>query len=514
MWSRRTFMQAAGLGGAGLLLPKWARAQESRPAPRLLFVFTTLGPEIKHFRMKPLDAPDSVLAASSYDPQFDRAADERGWEIFLGGLGASDFSYALEPLHRHREKMLVLDGMSLLTTALDQFGDEHAQGYAAAATGNPSAFGTSAIESHASRASVDKRIASYLRSQDTSLTDLTSINVAVANWCTGALVNNQHTFNYDEDATGAVVRVPVDRDPRVVFNRLFAAGVPEGDVIAAKQTDLLGFLAERYGMARPRFSADDRRKLDIHRDLLVSLADRLESRGTLTCTQPVIGACSPSWDEMQRTEHNLASMKELVTAAFACGISRVATLQLPYPQYNLIGGDPAEDAHQFYSHESYPVHEFSSNPTEYANWSAAHAVHRQATRWYMSQLAELADAFAAIPEPGGTMLDNTMIVWLDEISHGGHGHDQYPSVILGGGGDFRLGRYVRFPRANPIPWRRSWGPQFAGEPHTKLLVSLCQAMGMPLDHLGVPSVVGRVQAGAQAGLTKSIALGGRLEALY
>jgi len=75
------------------------------------------------------------------------------------------------------------------------------------------------------------------------------------------------------------------------------------------------------------------------------------------------------------------------------------------------------------------------------------------------------DALAAIPEGTGSVLDNTLIVWGNELSRGNsHGNEPVPFVLLGGaGGALQMGRFL----------------QYDGTRHNRLLVSLCHAMGMP-----------------------------------
>ena len=62
--------------------------------------------------------------------------------------------------------------------------------------------------------------------------------------------------------------------------------------------------------------------------------------------------------------------------------------------------------------------------------------------WFAEQLAALAKKLDAIPEPGGhgTMLDNTTIVWTNELGKGNsHSHDNIPFLLLGGGLGFKTG---------------------------------------------------------------------------
>jgi hypothetical protein len=67
---------------------------------------------------------------------------------------------------------------------------------------------------------------------------------------------------------------------------------------------------------------------------------------------------------------------------------------------------------------------------------------------HLKQIAKMAKKFADIPEGNGTMLDNTMIVYMS-CSSGDHhcaGHD-WPVVLLGGmGKKLKAGRYLEYPK--------------------------------------------------------------------
>jgi hypothetical protein len=82
------------------------------------------------------------------------------------------------------------------------------------------------------------------------------------------------------------------------------------------------------------------------------------------------------------------------------------------------------------------------------------------------------------PEPGGegSMLDNTTILWTNELGEGNsHTHSNIPWVFLGGGLGFETGRAVRF----------------EGENHNRLLLSIAHAMGhTSLERFGNPDYCG------------------------
>ncbi|MEL6345845.1 MAG: hypothetical protein AAFV53_22230, partial [Myxococcota bacterium] len=113
--------------------------------------------------------------------------------------------------------------------------------------------------------------------------------------------------------------------------------------------------------------------------------------------------------------------------------------------------------------------------------------------YHAAQFARIMEVLDRIPEGDGSLLDNTVVVWMSELADSWHGMDQYP-VVLGGGKNSRLqtGQYVNYARTSP---RRGLKPYddtspFMGVPHQKLLTTLCEGVGMAPPALGVSQVRG------------------------
>ena len=73
------------------------------------------------------------------------------------------------------------------------------------------------------------------------------------------------------------------------------------------------------------------------------------------------------------------------------------------------------------------------------------------------------------------LLDNTLIVWTNELGKGNnHTRDNIPFVMVGGGLGYKMGRAMKFEMV----------------PHNRLLMSLCEAMGYPQESFGNPNFCG------------------------
>jgi len=97
------------------------------------------------------------------------------------------------------------------------------------------------------------------------------------------------------------------------------------------------------------------------------------------------------------------------------------------------------------------------------------------SRFYVSQLAHLAARLDAMPEGEGTVLDNTCLLFLNNMWSGSkHDNSQLPVLTVGGlGGTLETGRILNY--------------REAGDDNRKLCslyLSLMDRMGVPLDRFG------------------------------
>lgn len=481
-FNRRLFMQACGLGAGSLFLPSLlprASAAPDGPPLRILFFFAEHGTFYPNWRMRLPNSPESEQVEYEFD---------------LKGLSEAEFSEILRPLHPFREEMLVLDGLALVTAMADPYGDGHAKGWCASLTGEFARETYDDVKSHAAIASIDQKIKEHLRAQDPSLTDLTSLEYGIGNWG-----GTFHHLSYGTDPEGKAVKVPIEVEPKKAFDALFGGVGQMDDPVRAARLNVVDAVRAQYEQMAPKLSGADRAKLEAHRDLVHDLHQRIEAFQNLECAPPgIVDQPYAEWTG-ERFAYKRDSFVELVAAAFSCQVARVATIFSWIPPMDMIGG--VGDYHHDYAHQS--AWDAPAEKTQ---------VVTNAERVLAETLAKFAERLRQIPEGDGTVYDNTILVWVSELADGGHGHNQWPVVILGGGAQrFKGGRYLRFPETVPHPVTEGWNPGgFVGQPHQPLLTSLCQAMGMEVDSTGKQSIACRApdESIVQVGLT------GRMERLY
>ena len=271
--------------------------------------------------------------------------------------------------------------------------------------------------------------------------------------------------------TGNKAPVSAESDPRRLFTTLFAGRTPTASgpdpalvkVMKTRQSvlDYVGTALERQGK---RFGVDDQRKIQIHLDAVRNIEKQLGG-GVVTagCHPPTLDA-AVDFKPMANFPALVDAEIDLITAALSCGLTRVATLAL---------GD-GEDYNIYF-----PWLGLTGKGIEFPTRHKHDIAHRPGTadvdkinteKWFASKLARLLDNLASVPEGGGTMLDNTVVLWLNSLNSGfGHTVLKMP-IIVAAGANMGI-RTNRLMELNKIA-------------HNQLLASLANAVGVPMTGWG------------------------------
>jgi len=116
-------------------------------------------------------------------------------------------------------------------------------------------------------------------------------------------------------------------------------------------------------------------------------------------------------------------------------------------------------------------HELSHEPDSN---TAAMAKLVKINNWFAGEIAYLLKRLKETPEPGGSgsLLDNTLLVWTNELGKGSsHTLDDIPFVLMGGGLDFKMGRALKYKKV----------------PHNRLLMALAHGFGDEVKSFGNPN---------------------------
>jgi hypothetical protein len=162
-------------------------------------------------------------------------------------------------------------------------------------------------------------------------------------------------------------------------------------------------------------------------------------------------------------------MTDMIVASFACDLTRIANLQL-------YGGDEP-NARVGWDPINLPDKSFHS----LSHNDPTHEDYLKAKTAITALIAELVDKLQAIPEAGGTMMDNTLIFVGTECGDN-HGHWGLPFYTIGGKNlGVKMNQFFDLGRPSPG----------GGMEHNRLLVSFLNAMGLPDERFGAELAGGR-----------------------
>lgn len=374
---------------------------------------------------------------------------------FWPGGGETDFvlGRSLAPLEAVRDKVLIVDGITMETAKADRVGrNGHDKGTAHCLTARACLEGPMGAgefghlwDGSAGGISIDQHIGNHFEGE----TAYRSLEFGVkAEGIRQALPSR---ISY----TAPFQPVIPMNDAGAAFDRIFAPLAGSGDDILERQRRrelVLDYASEDLTRLHGQLGAADRRRLDAHAQSIEEVRMQLENLARSVCEVPAREE-SEDYEALGRIQ------MDLMVNALKCDLTRVASIQWSTGQSGrrLMG---FQDGHHAISHK---------NATERPSWDSSRTYEELATeidRWYAQRFVYLLEQLDAVEEADGqSLLDHTAVVWVNEQQRGignNHGWDRMPLVIGGGlGGYFSTGRYVT-----------------VDAPHGNVFVDLMQGVGM------------------------------------
>ncbi|MDA7914682.1 DUF1552 domain-containing protein [bacterium] len=242
-------------------------------------------------------------------------------------------------------------------------------------------------------------------------------------------------------AYGPAKPVAYQGSPRKAFLELFGAAVASPEQLEKKLAlngKLMDFLTEDARRVEKQLSGDEKERFALYMNSFESLRDIGEKKAALTGSiREHAPELTDRFDSMAPSAR-IESHFEIATAALIAGLTNVITLRpdtlgVKYSEFGL-------------SNSVHSLGHLQENTA--SNGWTGHQARMEIEKLHLKQIANMAKKFDSIPEGNGTMLDNTIIVYLS-CSSGDHhcaGHD-WPFVLLGGmGGKLTGGRYIQYPK--------------------------------------------------------------------
>ncbi|MFM7975831.1 MAG: DUF1552 domain-containing protein, partial [Pirellula sp.] len=365
--------------------------------------------------------------------------DEEGQEFSLKRIMA--------PLEPFKNRLLTLNGVS---DKIRGDGDSHMRGMGCLLTGielYPGNIqgGSDTPAGWASGISIDQEIKNYLQSKPETQTRFGSLEFGVG------VPSRADTWTRMVYAGPNRPIAPID-EPSAMFNKLYGQRKDQ-DTVRSVLDDLQADLAK----LRSKVSQEDRKLLDEHETLVREFEKQLTPVATENHIVPTIDA------KLEDSNDNIPALTrtqmDLMLHAIQADFARVFTFQFT----NSVGQAKMrwlgiEEDHHGLSHEP------DSNEQAVEKLTKINI-------WYCEQIAYLAQKLAETPEPGGngSLLDNTTILWTNELGKGNsHTLENIPFVLIGGGLGFTTGRSLKF----------------KSTPHNRLLMSLAHGFGHQISKFG------------------------------
>jgi hypothetical protein len=434
--TRREFIRDLGLGAAALPfilnLPSLGFANQARRKQRLVVMFS----------------PNGVVP-----PAF--------WPDAEGKL--TTLKESLKPLEPFKDRTLILHGVC---DKVRGDGDAHMRGIGCLLTGTelfPGNIqgGSDTPAGWARGISIDQEIKNHLQRNPATRTRFGSLEFGVL------VPDRADTWTRMVYAGPNKPLAPID-DPYQMFAKLYGRMKDQESL-----KSILDDLQDDLRKVRDKVSTADRRLLEEHATFVREMEQELKATESKTVTHAVPKLESGVKKQNDNIPRISKMQIDLMVNSFAADFARIATLQFT----NSVGGAKMRWLKVDEGH-----HELSHRPD---NDRPAQDKLTRINGWYCEQLAYLAKRLAETPEPGGhgSLLDNTLMVWTNELGKGNsHTLDNIPFVLVGNGLDFHMGRSLRYPKV----------------PHNRLLLSLAHAMGHRIKQFGNPNFCGQ---GVLANLT-------------
>jgi Protein of unknown function (DUF1552) len=410
---------------------KWSRRDFARHAG----IATLFAPFLSMLDGAPVSAQSAPKTAKYFLLFHTNGTDPASWKPSGSETAITNFSAMTQPLSAIKDSVILIDNLS---------GGGTAGGHGAPGGLCGMGFGAP------THISVDQFISQQLKKN--------GIVTQIANlMLTGPTV--QTTF--DTFYRNGEKLQPIT-SPTTAFNAIFSGvgtasepGSGSVDPRITRRKSVLDLMKVQLDQLSQTLGATERAKLEVHADSIRQLEMRLETQAS-GGGAVVGGSCSIPPKPAETTNTLLASstMLDLAVQAFACDLTRVASVQ-------------------FGHHQGTPV----TLPGVTGDWHGdfLHSDHSPYQRlvtleqWLAGEFVRAAQLLKSIPAPDGdgTLYDQTLMFWARDMGDALlHTDDNMRFVFAGGAGGYLRhsadGRYING----------------GGARHNKALLSAIEAMGI------------------------------------
>jgi uncharacterized protein DUF1552 len=254
--------------------------------------------------------------------------------------------------------------------------------------------------------------------------------------------------------------MPMTRDPRAVFDQLFGVGAtPEARQLRRRDDrSILDWVTESVNDLKRKLTPADQARLTDYLDDVREIERRIqkvEASNTIGDPRELPGAPVGVPDSF---EEHVKLMSDLQALALAADITRIFSFKLSRDVSNRV---------------------FKPSGSSTAFHTASHHLDRdervtefqKINTYHVSLLPHLLDRLKNTPDQGGTLLDNTLVIYGSSMGNSNvHNHKRCPLILVGHAGGLLKGNmHVR---------------SADGTPMADAMLAILQGLGVEIDRFG------------------------------
>ena len=259
--------------------------------------------------------------------------------------------------------------------------------------------------------------------------------------------------------------MPMTRDPRAVFDQLFGVGAtPEARQLRRRDDrSILDWVTESVNDLKRKLTPADQARLTDYLDDVREIERRIqkvEASNTIGDPRELPGAPVGVPDSF---EEHVKLMSDLQALALAADITRIFSFKLSRDVSNRV---------------------FKPSGSSTAFHTASHHLDRdervtefqKINTYHVSLLPHLLDRLKNTPDQGGTLLDNTLVIYGSSMGNSNvHNHKRCPLILVGHAGGLLKGNmHVR---------------STDGTPMADAMLAILQGLGVEIDRFGDSAAV-------------------------
>lgn len=283
---------------------------------------------------------------------------------------------------------------------------------------------------NAGGASVDQIAARHFRGQ--TLLPSLELSTRGEGIFTSSLPRN--TVSWVDSVTPA----PRDIEPRAVFDRMFRVGTS-----GLGNRSVVDLVLQDAKFLKQRVSTQDRKKIDEYLSSVRAIERRIEfaeQQQTRADQIPELQRAlrRPEPGIPQDHAAYMRTMMDMIVLAFWADATRVCTFMMDHGQsnryFNFIDGVTGTWHALSHWKDVSGKTEDDDGITSWSSRDEKRGMYNRVTSWHTDQVAYLLGKLQDIEEPGGRLLDHSMIVYGSSLSDG-HEHEakNLPLLLAGGG---------------------------------------------------------------------------------